>query len=365
MSNLSCGIVGLPNVGKSTLFTAITKKQVAAENYPFCTIDPNVGCVEVYDPRLEKLTHLSKSKKTVYATVSFVDIAGLVKGAAKGEGLGNQFLTHIRETDAILHVVRCFESEKIIHVSGKTDPLQDIETINLELILADLQQAENIKNKTEKKAKGNKKHDAEIVFINKIINHLNQSLPVRILQINEEEKEFMKQWAFLTNKKVIYVANILENDLAEIESNEYIKQVNEFAKEENAAVIPICAKFEEEIAQLDKEEAEEFLKSAGQTESGLNRLVKSAFHLLDLITFLTTGELETKAWTIHRGDTAVQAAGKIHTDIEKGFIRAEVVSYNDMIEYKGRVGARDAGKARSEGKNYIVQDGDVILFFHN
>ncbi len=364
-TNLSCGIVGLPNVGKSTLFTAITKKQVEAANYPFCTIDPNIGIVEVEDQRLIELTNISRSSKTIFATISFVDIAGLVKGASKGEGLGNKFLSNIRETDAIVHVVRCFEDEEVIHVKGEIDPIEDIETINLELILADLQVAENIKTKLDKKNRLKKDSLDEINLINKILDHLNQNLSLRTLNFTEEELEILKIWPFLTYKKVLYVANIREEDIPNMHENKYVKLVQEYAEKEKSASIIICAKLENEIAQLSKEEAKEFLKEVSLKDSGLNLLVKAAFKILNLITFITTGEMETRAWTIKKGTTAKQAAGKIHTDIEKGFIRAEVVPYKDMISYKGRVGAREMGLAKSEGKDYIVKDGDVVLFFHN
>jgi ribosome-binding ATPase len=364
-TNLSCGIVGLPNVGKSTLFNALTRKCVASENYPFCTIDPNIGVVEVPDDRLNTLSVLSKSKKTVPAGVSFVDIAGLVKGASQGEGLGNKFLSNIRETDMIIHVVRCFENDDVIHVSGQIDPLSDITTINLELILSDIELANNALKKIEKQHKSKKEKPQELKTIEKILSHLNEEKPIRSLDLTEEEEELLITYPFFTAKKVIYVANVQEEDLHDIESNKFIKQVIDYAKTEGSIVIPICGKLEEEIAQLSKDEATEFLKSLEIQESGLDRLIKEAFKYLGLITFITTGELETKAWTIHSNTPANRAAGKIHGDIEKGFIRAEVVTFDDMVKYNGRVGAREAGVAKSEGKDYIVKDGDVILFFHN
>lgn len=362
--SLSCGIVGLANVGKSTLFNALTKKIVAAENYPFCTIDPNIGIVPLEDPRLKNLTHLSNSEKTIPATVSFVDIAGLVKGASKGEGLGNQFLSNIRETDAIIQVVRCFEDPDVIHVEGKIDPIQDIEVINLELILADLQTVENIVLKLEKGARGKKESPETLILMKKIMDHLNQNLSVRSMDFTKEEKLILKSYSFLSAKKILYVANVGEEDLPSMD-NAYVQAVKEYAEKEKNPVIPICAKLEEEVAQLNDEEVQAFLTELGLKETGLSKLTRSAFDLLGLITFLTTGEVETKAWTIRKGMTAAQAAGAIHSDIEKGFIRAEVVSFQDMIEFKGRVGAREAGKVRSEGRDYIVHDGDVILFFHN
>lgn len=364
MRRFSCGIVGLPNVGKSTLFNALTSQAAAASNYPFCTIDPNVGIVEVFDPRLPALSQLSKSARILYATTEFVDIAGLVKGASQGEGLGNKFLSNIREVDAIAHVVRCFESSDIIHVSGSVDPIRDIEIINTELILADLQMVENVIGRLEKQVKTKKELQATLNCLAKIRDHLNENRLVRILELTPEEKELLKPYPFLTGKKVLYIANVSENDLPSME-NPHVKKVMEFAQKEGNRVVPICAKIEEEIAQLPPTERPSFLESLGLTESGLQRVAKTSFEMLDLITFLTTGEIETRAWTIPKGASAAEAAGEIHTDIQKGFIRAEVVSYEDMIKYHGRVGARDVGKARAEGKDYIVKDGDVVLFFHN
>jgi len=364
MSKLSCGILGLPNVGKSTLFKALTKKAVSAENYPFCTIDPNVGIVSVEDPRLEKLSEISKSKVIIPASMTFVDIAGLVKGASKGEGLGNKFLTHIREVDALLHVVRCFEDENVIHVEGRVDPISDIEVINLELVLADMQMAENVLLKIEKQAKSNKEMVPTLHALQKALNYLNQSLPLRTCSFTAEELEELKPYPFLTLKKVLYACNVSEQDLPSME-NEHVAKVRKYAEKEKANVITICAQLEQEVAELSNQEALEFLQQYGLNETGLNRLIHAAFKELALITYITTGEVETRAWTIVKGTNAQQAAGKIHTDIEKGFIRAEVISYNDMIHCKGRAQARELGKARAEGKDYIVKDGDVILFFHN
>lgn len=364
MAGLSCGIVGLPNVGKSTLFNALTSNQAAASNYPFCTIDPNIGIVEVYDPRLSVLSGLSGSAKIVYASMQFVDIAGLVEGASKGEGLGNQFLSNIRETDAIVHVVRCFESSDIVHVSGRIDPIQDIQVINLELCLSDLQMVENVVSRMEKQVKTKKELVPVMALLTRIRDHLNENKPVSAMEFNHEEKEMLKPYPFLTNKKILYAANVSEKDLPEME-NDYTRAVRAYAEAEGNSVITICAKIEEEIAQLPAMERATYLESVGLTDSGLHRLIKSSFDMLGLITFLTTGEMETRAWTITRGTPAVESAGKIHTDIQKGFVRAEVIAYEDFVKYKGRVGAREAGKVRFEGKDYIVQDGDVILFMHH
>lgn len=364
MAGLSCGIVGLPNVGKSTLFNALTSNQAEASNYPFCTIDPNIGIVDVYDPRLEILSDLSGSSKIVYANIKFVDIAGLVAGASKGEGLGNQFLTNIRETDAILHVVRCFSSDDIIHVSGTVDPIRDIEVINLELCLSDLQMVENAISRLEKQVKSKKELEAVLQALRKVQPHLDAGKPVRTLSLTKEEIEHLTPYPFLTTKRVLYAANVSENDLPEME-NEHVQRVREYAAKEGNSVIPICARLEEEIAQLPIAERGDFLESLGLKQSGLQRLIKASFEMLGLITFLTTGEMETRAWTITNHTTAAEAAGKIHTDIQKGFIRAEIVAYNDMVAYKGRGGAREMGKVRAEGRDYIVKDGDVVLFMHN
>lgn len=364
MPKLSCGIVGLPNVGKSTLFNALTSNAAPASNYPFCTIDPNVGIVEIFDSRLNDLAHLSKSARIIYAVTEFVDIAGLVKGASQGEGLGNKFLANIRETDAIIHVVRCFECEDIVHVAGSIDPIEDIEVINLELILADLQMIENTLSRLEKQAKLKKELVPSVELLQRIKEHLNQNKPVRTLTFNKEEEEILKLYPFLTRKKVLYVANVSEKELPEME-NQYVKKVREYAAKEGNSVIAICAKLEEEIAQLPLSERATFLESLGLKESGLQRLAKASFNMLGLITYLTTGEMETRAWTIRKNTTACEAAGEIHTDIQKGFIRAEVVSFNDMMTHKGRANAREHGKVRAEGRDYIVQDGDVILFMHN
>lgn len=364
MAGLSCGIVGLPNVGKSTLFNALTSNQADASNYPFCTIDPNVGIVAVADPRLKVLSGISGSKKIIEAAMEFVDIAGLVEGASKGEGLGNKFLSNINATDAIVHVVRCFESDDVVHVAGKVDPIQDIEIINLELILSDLQMVENALARLEKQVKTKKELEPIVAALKLAEAHLNLSLPMRTLKLKPEEQEALSAYRFLSGKKVLYVANVSEDDLPSME-NQYVQRVREYAQKEGNNVICICAKLEEEIAQLDAAERGPFLESLGLHETGLQRLVKASFEMLGLITYLTTGEVETRAWTIHKGCNAAEAAGEIHTDIQKGFIRAEVVAFDDMVTYGGRGGAREKGKVRAEGRDYIVQDGDVILFLHN
>lgn len=364
MYRLACGIVGLPNVGKSTLFNALTSKQAEASNYPFCTIDPNVGIVDVDDPRLRVLSSISHSNKIIYAHMEFVDIAGLVAGASKGEGLGNKFLSNIRETDAIVQVVRCFDSSDIIHVAGKVDPIHDIEVISLELQLADLQMVENVMMRLEKQMKSSKELVPVFETLKKAREHLDAGQPVRTLALTQEEREWIKPYPFLSGKKVLYVANVDDASLPSMD-NEYVQKVRAYAEKEGNMVIPICAKLEAEIAELPPEERLEFLESMGLHQTGLDRLIKASFDMLGLMTFLTTGEIESRAWTIPKGTSAANAAGEIHTDIQKGFIRAEVIAYNDYVACKGRAGARETGKLRVEGRDYVVQDGDVLLFMHN
>lgn len=363
---LTAGIVGLPNVGKSTLFNAITKAGAESANYPFCTIDPNVGMVEVPDERLEKLTELYHPKKTVPTTFEFTDIAGIVKGASKGEGLGNKFLSHIRQVDAICHVVRCFEDENITHVSGKVDPIDDIETINLELILADLETVDKRIGRVEKIAKQKDKEAvAEYEVLAKLKAALEAEKPARAVELTEDQQKIVKGFQLLTSKPVLYVANVGEDDIQDPSANPYVGKVREYAKQEGAEVIVICARIEEEIAELDDDEKKMFLTELGIRESGLDQLIKAAYSLLGLATYFTAGEPEVRAWTFKKGMKAPQCAGIIHSDFEKGFIRAETVSYEDLIEYGSVAAAREAGKVRLEGKDYVVQDGDIMHFRFN
>ncbi len=362
---MKLGVVGLPNVGKSTLFNAITQAGAEIANYPFCTIEPNVGVVAVPDERLDKLASLYNSKKITPTYLKFVDIAGLVKGASRGEGLGNKFLSHIREVDAIVHVVRCFVDSNITHVSTEINPVDDMEVINLELILADIETANARLTKAVNMAKGgDKKYKLEVELIKNIIAHLEDGKPVRTMEFDEEEREIVDNLFLLTSKPVIYAANIAEDDIGN-PSNELVKLVEQKAAEENAEVLVICAKVEEELSTLPADEKGMFLESYGITESGLNRLVKKCYSLLHLISYLTAGEKETRAWTITEGTKAPQAAGKIHSDFEKGFIRAEIVPYETMMEMGGYNQAKEHGKVRSEGKDYVIKDGDVVLFRFN
>ncbi|GAB1386960.1 redox-regulated ATPase YchF [Melaminivora sp.] len=362
--SLQCGIVGLPNVGKSTLFNALTKAGIAAENYPFCTIEPNTGVVEVPDPRLAQLADIVKPERTVPAIVEFVDIAGLVAGASKGEGLGNQFLAHIRETDAIVNVVRCFEDPNVIHVAGKVDPIADIEVIQTELCLADLATVEKALNRYSKAAKsGNDKEAAKLVaLLTPIQAALDEGKPARSVAVSKEDAPLLKQFCLITAKPAMFVGNVAEDGF---ENNPLLDKLRDYAAAQNAPVVAICAKIEAELAEMDDADRLEFLQELGQDEPGLNRLIRAGYGLLGLQTYFTAGVKEVRAWTIHQGDTAPKAAGVIHGDFERGFIRAQTIAFDDFIQYKGEAGAKEAGKMRAEGKEYVVKNGDVLNFLFN
>ena len=363
---MKLGIVGLPNVGKSTLFNAITKAGAEAANYPFCTIEPNVGIVTVPDERVTKLHEIYNSKRTIYATIEFCDIAGLVKGASKGEGLGNKFLGHIREVEAIVHVVRCFTNDNIVHVNGRIDPAADIDTINTELLLSDMEILDRRIQKTSKMAKADKQLQSELDLLNRIYAWLGEGKNARAMDLDDEEAAFVKTLGLLSYKPIIYVANVADDEVADSDSNPYVKQVREIAASEGAEAVVICAEIEAEVAELDDEERTMFLEELGIEESGLDKLIKASYSLLNLISFLTAGEDECRAWTIKRGTKAPAAAGKIHTDFEKGFIRAETIAYDKLMEVGGSLAAaKEKGFIRSEGKDSVMQDGDVVNFLFN
>ena len=362
---MKLGIVGLPNVGKSTLFNSITKAGAECANYPFCTIEPNVGVVPVPDERLDALAKMYNPEKITHAVIEFVDIAGLVKGASKGEGLGNKFLSHIRETDAICEVVRCFNDSNIVHVDGSIDPVRDIETINLELIFADIETVNKRLDKARKNLKASKSYQEEVDLLERIKENLENGISARALEFNEDEQKLVKDMFLLTTKPILYIANISEEQMENVDNDSLVLKVKEYASKENAEVIPLCVKIEEELSGLDDNDKKEMLDALGLDESGLDRVIKKSYDLLGLMSFLTAGEPEVRAWTIKKGTKAPQAAGKIHSDIERGFIKAEVISFDELMKCGSMVAAKEKGLVRQEGKDYIMQDGDIVLFKFN